>query len=409
MSLLRIYFSGNWRDSATPCPWALCDDSGAVLRSGNDPLASLPKGGECIAILASDRVLGISVKLPPGSRRRLPAVLPFVAEEYTLPDPEENHVAPGPLQADGRIALAVVDKAWLKRIVEACRTANLNLRRAVPETLLPALAPHTWVLVRDDGSSFLRTGAASGMALDSNDDGAPLSLQLCLHAAQSNPPKRIEVRFPPHVAEAQRVLPQWPDLPLALVAGKEWDWRRAPIPGDTLNLLWGEFAPRARISEWWPKLRPAVVILLAALGVEAAGANIQWAMLAGEKRELAHDMERTFHAAFGSASTLVNAPLQMQRNLAELRHAAGVPDETDFLPLLDAAAPLLAALPAGSTQELHYDSGRLDLDIKLASKADIIQLQQRLQRKGLQVNAGDMHDAGNGIESRLSVQAGDGS
>jgi general secretion pathway protein L len=101
--------------------------------------------------------------------------------------------------------------------------------------------------------------------------------------------------------------------------------------------------------------------------------------------------------------------LQMQRNLAGLRHAAGVPDEADFLPLLDAAAPLLAALPAGSTQALHYETGRLDVDIRLGSKADILQLQQRLQRKGLKVNAGDMHDAGNGVDTRLSLQAGDGS
>jgi general secretion pathway protein L len=408
MSILRIHFSGNWRDGAMPCPWALCDDNGAVLQSGNDPLAALPKSSECIAILAPDRVLLTAAKLPPGARRRLQAVLPFVAEEHTLPDPEENHVVPGPLLADGRMVLAVVDKAWLKRIVEACRTAGLNLRRAVPETLLPALAPQTWVLVWDGNGGFLRTGPASGIALDGGDaDTAPLALHLNLEDARSAPPKKIEVRFPQQVPEAQRALPQWRDLPVELVAGAAWDWQRAAFPGDALNLLWGDFAPRARIREWWPKLRPAALILLAALGIEALGTNIEWAMLAGEKRTLNRDMARTFHAAFGTDSALVNAPLQMQRNLAGLRHAAGVPDEADFLPLLDAAAPLLAALPAGSTQALHYESGRLDVDIKLGSKTDILQLQQRLQHKGLKVNTDDMHDTGNGVETRLTLQAGD--
>lgn len=407
MSTLRIYFSGLWRDSTSPCPWALCDDSGNVLQSGSDPLAALPKIKECIAIAAPDRVLCISAKLPPGSRRRWLTALPFVAEEHTLPDPEENHVVPGPVQAGGNMMLAIVDKPWLKRIVEACRTANLPLRRLVPETFLPALAPGTWTLVWDGSNGFVRTGSASGMALDSGDvHTAPLALSL--HSAQPPLPKKIEVRFPQHVPEAQRVLPQWNGLPVTLSVGQAWDWRRAAIPYDALNLLWGDFAPRARISEWWPKLRPAALILLAALGVEAIGANIEWALLSNEKKTLMQDMEHSFRTAFGEASTLVNAPLQMQRNLADLRHSAGLPDDGDFLPLLDAAAPTLAALPLGSVRALHYESGRLDMDIKLGSGNDFQGLRQRLQNKGLSVRMGDIHDVVNGAEARLTLLPEDG-
>lgn len=412
MSILRIYFSGSWRDSTSPCPWALCDENGAVLQSGNDPLAALPKGKECIAIAAPDRVLSISAKMPPGSRRRWQAALPFVAEEHTLPDPEDNHVVPGPVLADGRMMLAVVDKPWLKRIVEAFRTANLPLRRMVPETFLPPLTPGAWTLVWDGSSGFLRTGDASGMALDEGDAlAAPLALQLNLNSVRNSSPaslpEKIEVHFPQHVSEAQRILPQW-NLPAAISASTVWDWRHAPIPDDALNLLWGDFAPRARISEWWPKLRPAALILLAALGVEAIGANIEWALLAHEKKTLTRDMERSFRAAFGEAGTLVNAPLQMQRNLAELRHSTGLPDDGDFLPLLDASAPTLSMLPAGSVRGLHYESGRLDVDIKLSRGSDIQDLRLRLRNKGLGVQLGDIRDVGDGAEARLTLLSGDG-
>lgn len=412
MSILRIYFSGNWRDSTSPCPWVLCDETNAVLQSGTDPLAALPKGSECIAIAAPDRVLSISAKLSPGSRRRWQAALPFVAEEYTLPDPEDNHVVPGTAQADGRMMLAVVDKLWLKRIVEACRAANLNLRRMVPETFLPALAAETWTLIWDGSNGFLRTGSASGMALDSSDaHTAPLALLLSLNSAQNSSPiglpKKIELRFVQHIPETQQILPLWNELPVALSAGPVWDWRRAPIPADALNLLWGSFAPRAKISEWWPKLRPAAFILLAALGVEIASSNIEWAMLASEKKMLMENMARSFRTAFGETGTLVNAPLQMQRNLAELRHSVGLPDESDFLPLLDATTPSLAALPAASVRGLHYESGRLDVDIKLGRSSEFQELQQRLKNNGLAVQMGDIHDTGNGAEARLSLQRGD--
>lgn len=409
MSTLRIYFSGHWRDSASPCPWALCDDeSGSVVQSGTDLLASMPKGYECLAILAADRVLCTAAKLPPGSRRLWQAALPFVAEEHTLPDPEDNHVVPGPLLADGRIMLAVVDKAWLKRIVDSCRTAKLSVRRAVPETFLPALAPQTWVLVWDGSNGFIRTGSASGMALDSGDaNSAPLALNMLLHATQESLPKKIIVRFSQSATQSQHTLPQWDGLPVPLATGPAWDWRREPVADGTLNLLWGDFAPRAKFREWWPHLRPAVLILLALLAVESIGTNLEWAMLAREKNNLAGEMERTFRATFGADSALVNAPLQMQRNLAELRHSAGLPDDSDFLPLLDAAAPRFAELPPGSVRALHFEAGRLDVDLKLRRSADFTLLQQRLQSKGLAVRAGDIRDSGNGAEARMTLSAGE--
>ena len=406
MSTLRIYFSSQWRESSTACPWALCDESGTMVQSGNDPLAALPKGHECIAIIAPDRVLCVATKLPPGARRRWQAALPFVAEEHTLPDPEDNHVVPGALLADGRIILAVLDKLWLRRIVEACHTVKLSLRRMLPETWLPTLTPATWVLVWDGSSGFLRTGPTSGLALDDGDAyTAPLALRLCLEGAAPLPSK-IEVRFPVSVTAAQRELPQWNDVPVTLAAGPVWDWRSAPIPESTLNLLWGDFAPRAKIREWWPHLRPVVVILLAALSVEAIGTHIEWALLAHEKQNLAQNMEHSFRTAFGNSGTLVNAPVQMQRNLAELRHAAGLPDESDFLPLLDGVARPLAQAPAGSVHALHYEAGRLDVDIKLSSKADFQALQQRLKNKGWSVNVGDLRDTGNGVEARLTLLPG---
>ena len=404
MSTLRIYFSSHWRDSSSPCPWALCDESGAVLQSGTEPLPVLPKGHECIGIVAADRVLCLTSKLPSGARRRWQAALPFMAEEHTLPDPEHNHVVPGPTLADGQIMLAVVDKPWLKHIIEACRTAKLPLRRMLPETLLPTLTLASWVLVWDGNSGFIRTGPATGMALDNGDTHtAPLALRLALNEAQTALPKKIEVCFPYAIAETQRSLPQWSDLNISLAAGPVWDWRHAVIPDNTLNLLWGDFAPRAKFREWWPNLRPAAFILLAVLAVEVTGSNIEWALLANEKTNLAQNMERSFRAAFGSSGALVNAPLQMQRNLAQLRHTAGLPDDGDFLPLLDGAAHPLTALPAGSVRALHYESGRLDMDIKLGAKADIQNLLQRLKNNGLGVRVSDIHDAGNGVEARLTV------
>lgn len=402
MSQLRIYFSAHWRDASSSCAWALCDDSGALLQSGNDPLSALPKSRDCIAILAPDRVLSLTTKPPAGARRRWQSALPFMAEEHTLSDPEDSHVVPGKLQADGQLPLAVMDKTWLRRITEACRQARLPLRSIWPESWLPALSPNTSTLVWDGSTGFIKTAAAQSFALDNGDAHTPpVALQLALKANTTS--RKIELRWNQHGMTCEPALPHWEGL--EWVSGSLWDWRTAPLPADLPNLLWGEFAPRVRLDNWWLKLRPLGMIVLVALTLEIVGTNVQWAMLSQEKRQLQQDMERTFHAAFGESSTVVNAPVQMQRKLAELHHQTGLADKSDFLPLLDAAAHSLSGLPAGSVQAMHYEAGRLDVDIKLARSSDFTTLKQHLNADGLSLRMGDIHDTGSSADARVSLFA----
>jgi hypothetical protein len=85
-----------------------------------------------------------------------------------------------------------------------------------------------------------------------------------------------------------------------------------------------------------------------------------------------------------------------------------LPDDGDFLPLLDAAVADLVSLPAGGISAMHYEAGRLDLDIKLARVEDLNGLAQRLRGKGLNVQMNEPHDTGSGIGARLTLMPGAG-
>jgi len=402
---LRIYFSAAWQDSTSACPWALCDDEGFVLESGNSPVSALPQADDHIAIISSDRVTCITVPMPSQSRRRWEAALTFVAEEYTLTDPEENHVVPGPIQKNGQRSLFIVDKQWLQNILSAFQAAKITLRQIFPELLLPALSSDNWVIVWDGHNGFMRTGISSGMALDQGDSqNPPLALSLNLNAAQPFIPKNIEIRFPSD--SNSLTLPVWPNLPAKLILGERWNWRVEKIPGNTINLLWGSLKPKTRFLEWLPKLRPAIYILLAAIFIETLGTNIEWGLLNHQKGIFTQQMERTFRQTFGENSVVVNPPLQMQRNIAALRHSAGLPDEADFLSLLDQSVSLLALLPSTSINAIHYEAGRLDVDIKLSGETEIFKLQKNLQSKGLSIRLSEMHKIGDGVETRLTIQTG---
>jgi general secretion pathway protein L len=146
-------------------------------------------------------------------------------------------------------------------------------------------------------------------------------------------------------------------------------------------------------------MRPLLFILIAAFLIEVAGTHLEWLKLAGEKRELTQTIEQRFRNAFGDDSTLVDAPLQMQRNLAGLRHAAGVVDDADFIALLDRTAPL----PAKSVRSLNYESGKLEFDITLATAGDFDKLEKTFKNKGLKVRSSDMHDLPDGRQGKLTI------
>jgi general secretion pathway protein L len=250
----------------------------------------------------------------------------------------------------------------------------------------------------------MRTGLTSGIALDHGSiTEPPMTLTLSLKAANP-PPQNIQIRYISDLT--QQNLPQWPALPVTLSLGRDWDWRTEPITGDTLNLLWGPLSPKARLHEWLPKLRPVALILLALIVIETVGTNIEWGLLNHRKNLVTQEMGRTFRKTFGESSVVVNPPLQMQRNIAVLRHTAGFPDEADFLSLLDRSSATLSTLQKGSVNAIHYEAGRLDIDLKMGNEAEVVKLRERLLGKGLSIRTGEIRNTGNGVETRLTIQAG---
>ncbi len=404
---LKIYFPADWHNADSPCHWALCDEADAVTQAGTGTLVTLPKSVAPVAIIPASRLSCVTVPMPPQARKRWESALPYVAEEYTITDPAENHVVPGAIQKDGKRALFIVDKQWLQDIVAACHKVGIALRHAIPEILLVDLPSSGWSMVWDGHHGFIRTGLFSGMALDrGNSETPPQSLVLSLNAAHPALPAHIQLHPVANSDRSHHGVPSWNGLPVALEPGKAWDWRTAPIPDNLLNLLWGALAPKARVGEWLQKLRPLALLLLAVLAIETIGANLQWALLSHEKRDITQTMEHTFRQAFGSDITVVNPALQMQRKIAEMRHNAGVPDESDFLPLLDQAAGPLSVLPTGSITAMHYEPGTLIIDVNPENVADLKALLQKFKDAGLDARSSETHNPTGAAEIRLTIQPG---
>jgi general secretion pathway protein L len=401
MSQLEIHIPENWppsdqenagEASAATFSWCLRGTQGKLLRSGHGALGAMPAAERCHIVLPASRVLLSSVKPPAQNRRKFMQALPYAVEDRVMADPESIHVAAGEEQENGELPLAIVDRAWLRQVLDNLSSNGLKPLRADVETLLAPCAAGVWTVVWRAHGGFVRQAPDSGIPLDGGDaEHPPAALQLAIAAAVSKPGS---IRLYTDGASAPD-LGAWSNaLGLPVTAAGEWQWTVAELG---INLLQGEFATGTSRADWLPRLRPALMLAGLILGLQVTLTIGDWAWLKFEKHRLTTSMEQSFRKAFPEAKVIVDAPLQMRRNLAELRRSAGMMEHNDFLPLLAQLAPGLGA--QAQIRSLDYQQDELTIRLTLPDPAAAETLRASLPQARL--TPGNSSPAG--LEAELTI------
>lgn len=392
--LLEIHIPETWTAASPQAggefSWQLREGSGRLARSGRAALNALPRAEHCRIVLPAGRVTLASVRPPSHNRRKFMQALPFAVEDRIMADPETVHVAAGPLLENGEMPVAIVERAWLRALLEALRGAGVNPAQADVETLLAPWRENTWSLVWRGQCGFLRQSAHGGLALDGGGGcEPPPGLALAVAEAGVKPESILLYADQAEMPDGER----WSSLlGVPVNPAGAWD-RSAQGAGGGINLLQGEFAPAGPMRDWLPRLRPALFLLGVMAALQLAFSIADWTMLRYEKNRLTAGMEQNFRAAFPNAKVIVDATLQMGRNLAGLRHAAGQVDRNDFLPLMASVAPLLGS--EARLQHLEYQQGALKMNLTLANSAALDALKTRLHAvSGARLEAGKTMPSG---------------
>lgn len=404
MSLqLELHIPEQWPPSQPEAPtamapftWLLRGGQGEMARCGRGTLADLPGAETCKLIIPANRVLLSQVQLPEQNRKKFMQALPYAVEDHIMADPESVHVAAGPAQKDGSLPVAIVERAWLKNVLASLQQIGIRPVAAETEALLLPWREGVWTLAWHGNSGILRHAPYGGMALDGGDPlQPPPGLRLALDEASSRPGS---IQIDCENAVAPDITAWSNSLGVPVTLAKE---QKQHVPErHAINLLQGNFAPGNSLPDWLPQLRPAIILIAVLAGMQFTFSLLDWAMLKYEKHQLTASMEQNFRSAFPDARVIVDPALQMRRNLAELRHAAGEPDQGDFLPLLASIVPLL-----GQNSKLHnldYQQGILQLGFALPDSAAVEALRTRLS--GLpqaHLETGDTSTSG--LDVKLSI------
>lgn len=392
----------------TAFSYALTSDGVTALQQASATAAQLPEprgpGAEVVAVVPIAALSWQRVQLPAGlnltvhsANHRLRAALEGLLEEHLLDEPAQLHFALAPnAQAGTEIWVAVCQRNWLAGHLQALEAAGKPATRIVP-----AWAPSSrangvsefYAIGTFDAPQLVITGYGSdqGVAL------LPLNAAtwaLATHnRSQTDAAEAIPLKAEPAVAVLAE---QYCGHPVNIItaaslmlqaARNDWDLAQMDLAsssrhrairraGGALQTLL--HAPAWRMARWG---------VLASMAVYLIGLNL-WAWqerTAISKKQAA--AKNILTTTFPNIRVVVNAPLQMQREITQLRQANGSTSERDFEPLL---ANLGAALPVGaSPDDLVYSLGELKVQGVTLSPEDLAALQNRLSAIGYQVRSED--------------------
>ncbi|MBU6271051.1 MAG: general secretion pathway protein GspL [Betaproteobacteria bacterium] len=364
-------------------------------------LESLPRMRSAVLLLNPRDVSLVRVSLPPLSPARLARALPNLLEEQLLQDPAACALVPGPALAQGERLVAVIDRAWLEFVLGAFERRGIRVAAAWPAQQALPLATGGATLAWLGDALALRLGPQEALGWAAGADAASRveSVAALLRATGWREP--AGAGGDPVVDGAARPreisLIGFPDEDRAALAGladafgvafRPAAWGIDPAAGIDLSLARaGSSGSRwlARI-DWRAWRLPAGLSAAAAL-VAIVGLNLHWAQLARERAGLRAAMETSFRQAFPSAQVVVDPLLQMRRQVADLRIAAGQSGPDDFLPLLSRVSRLMAPTGVGAPASVEYRDGQLS--IRWAAGAPDAPARERLiaeaARAGLRV------------------------
>lgn len=394
MAILIITLPAQALKSATQLDYVISRDGTTLDTQSSAPWSLLPASAraaqatQVVLVLPVARLSWHQVQLPPGAARstRLRAVLEGLVEDQLLDDVADLHLAlQQPLPAQGPAWLAACDKAWLLDCVREVEQAGFDISALVPELAPPVLgaaAPgQLYALDSPQGPQWVHSSTA-GLTR--------WPLQAAVLAA-IKPADDVPVWAEPAVAAQAEALLGRPlflqtSAQRALLASQgAWDLAQFGIVASRGGRSFRRMAQGLQQFSSAARWRPVRWGLWAVLLVHVLGLNLyayqQQAAVNQERRA----MQAAFTSTFPKVQAVVDAPVQMQREVDQLRQRSGqlAPDDAE---VMLSALMQSANFPAAPTA-IHYQGGELKIEGLQLPASALAELTRAMQARGYQLQA----------------------
>ncbi len=374
------------RLSSTPegrADWVrLSRDGEGEPQTGQDSLDALSlraQGARITVLVPSAEVLLARVTLPVKNRQRLLKAIPYALEDQLAADVETLHFALARREDDGATAVAVVSRAQMDSWMGELTSAGISPDALIPEVLAVPWSPDSWSVLPIGADVLIRTGLQDGFAVEAENAAAWLSATLQEVGEEGATPDI-------HLYTREAPVPGIDQLGVDLVRHEEdtepMVWLSRGVGGRVLvNLRQGSYGTQEQWGSYFRPWRPVAALLAVWAVLQGSGVMLDGIRLERQRDDLGVQIQQLFRETFPEVKRVVNARVQMERRLADLRKSHGSLQE-DFLRLLIGGTDALRQVKDIEVKRMRYQNGRLDLDLVLADMSGLDPLRRALQSQG---------------------------
>ncbi len=369
--------------------YAMISSAGVLTSHGRSTPALLPSADQATLIVPALSLSWHLAQLPKMARgssaQKQQAMLAGVLEEQLLDDAAQLHLVACPaLAANGKTWVAACQKSWLLEAVNALQAANVPLNSIVPQvfpseagSLHASGSPESAWLTYADAQGVITLPLQQVALLPSSwPEGLSLSAEPAVAAvAESALGQRVNV-----VQAAQ-----WA-LQAALAAKAQGlDLAQGDLSVSSGGRAWQTFMNGLRDLIAAPAWRPVRYGLGLLLLANVVGLNAwAWKQSAVVQDKRAQ-MKQLLSQSFPNLKVVVDAPLQMQRELANLRQAQGQLSGRDFESIYSRFAAVAVINPAPSA--IEFIANEVQIKGSNISGEQLNEWLPRLQYAGLGVRS----------------------
>ena len=349
--------------------YLLTPDGSSVAEQSRAPLALLPMAGnvsDVVALVPARKLSWHQVQLPKGSlgrnlfqdggALRLRAVLEGLLEDDLLDETAQLHFAIEPqAREDLPVWVAVCDRAWLRAALQTLEQAGRPVSRIVPEFAPDSLPDALYVMGEPDQAHmvFSADGAVTVWPLSA------ASVTLI-----SWPELRGIVAEPAVAALTEQLFRRTVTLQQVgqrrlQAAQSAWDLAQFDMVNSGSARTWKRVSESIGNFLRAPRWRAARLALVALLLVNLIGLNA-WAWKEQSRLNTQRAAIRDLlTSTFPNVRVVVDAPIQMAKEVAALQQASGASSNRDLDVMLSTVGALI---PANTTPTaIEYAAGELRL------------------------------------------------
>ncbi len=338
--------------------WMVCAEANNTsVRSGECQPGDLPAMDRHVVVVPISRIAFIDATLPKVSPQKREQLLNFAIEDKLTIDPATVHAVVIGESASGphQYVVAAIDRVWFSAALAWLQLAGIKPQLAVPETALHNVAEGEWLVVLKERDSYAvrPDGLGYGIDYDRNDLGAPpFALTLALNEAAASAgsralPSRLTLCASPDIATAIDHTRWQTSLGAGSAAGIELkvsalaEEMSPDVTERNLsasNLLTGAFKTASEVTAGLKQFKLAALLACSVLVLHVTMLSVDAWRTARERQTLEREIRTIFLTSFPQATAVVDAPLQMTRNLRQLENERGLAAEPTLIQLALAAS-----------------------------------------------------------------------